>query len=56
MPKKIFTEDEDEVLVELVSQNEILYNHEHQDYRHTEKKNGLWKTFGERLEKNGKLS
>lgn len=54
MSKKLFSDSEDEILVECVSNYRVLFDHENQDFLNTNKKNSMWKKVAEIVGKDGK--
>ncbi|GFW91731.1 uncharacterized protein TNCV_4501501 [Trichonephila clavipes] len=54
MSSNIFwTPEEDEILIDFVRNNDVLYNKIHPDYRKAQTKQHLWESIGTTLEKSG---
>lgn len=53
--KSVWTVEEEEILIDLVKINEVLYNAKLKEYRNTELKASIWTGIGEQLKKSGKV-
>lgn len=53
-PVEVFTAEEDEILITLVSQYPLLYNLNLEDYKNNRKKDNVWSEIGEKLNKTSK--
>ena len=45
----MWTEEEDEILIETVKKYEWLYNQQHSSYKDTRKKENSWREIGEKM-------
>jgi hypothetical protein len=50
-----FSSIEEEFLIELVSNHEELWKLSHKDFKNNSKKDAIWNSIGEKLQKTGKL-
>lgn len=51
-----FTSEEEEILIDFIKNNEILYNVRHKRYRDADAKNRLWLRLARKIGKDGELS
>lgn len=51
-----FTKEEEEIIIEFVKSNEVLYKAAHAEYRNAIKKNRLWHQLGLQFNCSGKLN
>lgn len=52
---KKFTIEEEELLINFVKKNELIYNVQHKLYRSSELKNRLWNIFALSINKTGNI-
>ena len=52
----VFTPEEDERFIHLVSQNPILYDSKHVDFKELHLKDNIWKDISKELNKKGEFS
>lgn len=50
-----FTTQEEEMIIDFVKSNELIYNIEHKDYRQSEMKNRLWNELAQKIGKDGEF-